>query len=304
MTAQADSYYVIMDSIFYEYILEDSMTPLIIGKINKAQQIQIKTANQRNKMIEKFPKALMHLGYDLFHAADGPRIRDKISHGECVLSGESSRQAFEKLLRFITSIIKFYENGETCDFEYESIYMNNLKLVRKHNEVCDSLTETFKNLKVALRTGQYLEPERIYCVVKTFFRPFDETQIVKLLLMIMENSLKALENFSFSCNELFRLHNERKLSSARRQSLQHLIASLDNFYAAFNSILNITQKYFSIVQNMDDDSSDLTDVIKQLKTPLKFSENLIKLFSIDSRNFFVANSKTCEFLHWIDNCVV
>ncbi|CRL04798.1 CLUMA_CG017854, isoform A [Clunio marinus] len=89
VTARLNKYYVIMDSIFYDYVLDDDVTPLVIGKINKSQHTQIKETNRKNQMMETFPLSIIYLGYDLFHAVDGPRIRDRISHAEVFVKDEN-----------------------------------------------------------------------------------------------------------------------------------------------------------------------------------------------------------------------
>lgn len=308
IVAQPDKYYIIMDSIFYEYVLAEDFTPLVIGKINKAHELLIRKANKRNRMMESFPSSLMHLGYDLFHAADGPRIRDKISHGEAVCN-EQCDEILKSLLEFISLVVKFNDHGELPAFKYESIYMNNCKLVTTYNAACNDLKETFENLNIpeSLRNENHKFFSRFDEIdsksVKTFFRPFAETQIVKLLLKILEIFNEALKSFSSSCNEYFRLYEERKLSSSRRSTLSQLVLSMPNFYEGFNSLLKVIHETFTFLQKFDEDTEvdNLSDdIIKLLKHSLKFSENIARHFSSSYRNFFVANEKTCEFLQLID----
>lgn len=306
--AQPDKYYIIMDSIFYEYILAEDVTPLVIGKINKAHELEIRKTNKRNRMMESFPSSLMHLGYDLFHAADGPRIRDKISHGEAVCN-EQCDEILKSLLEFISLVVKFNDHGELPAFKYESIYMNNCKLVTTYNAACNDLKKTFENLIIpeSLRIGNHKFLSRFDEIdskaVKTFFRPFAETQIVKLLLTILKIIHEALESFSSSCNEYFRLYEERKLSSSRRSTLSQLVLSMPNFYEGFNSLLSVIRETFTFLQKSDEDTevdNFTDDIIKLLKPSMKFSENIARHFSSSNRNFFVANEKTCEFLQLID----
>lgn len=307
MTAQLDKYYVIMDSIFYEYVLDDDCSPLVIGKINRKQELHISRNNRKNRMFEVFPISLMHLGYDLFQAIDGPRIRDKISHGESTVNNEDCILITQKLLQFVTLFIQFYDHGEICGkvptFQYESVYMNNFKLIKSYKVSCDILHKTFAMLNVPESLRQN-EDCLVSCRleiksknVKSFFRPLAERQILKLLLNILEKFQEAMKNFSHSSSEFFRLFLERKLSSSRRMTLNKIVESFPDFQKGFGSLLDVVHDTFNSIQALEvDDENEHDDTIKFLKIVLKFSENLEKNFSIHSRNFFIANEKTCEFL--------
>lgn len=304
VNAKLDNYYIILDSIFYEYVLDVDCTPLVIGKINKAKEILNRKINRKNQMIELFPPSLMHLGYDLFHAADGPRIRDKLSHGEAVCE-ENNDEIAEKLLRFAALIIQFCDSGEIAKFEYKSIYMNNLKLQRIYNATCDSVCVIIAALKIpqSLRSESHRfdwQLSKLDLDVKCFFRPLMEAQIVKLLLKILDKFVDALEKFLLSCNELFVAYEERKLSSSRRQTAIQLVDLLPNFYNGFRCILNIVGETFRLTQQIDEDKSDHESCSQNnlLKHSLRLVENLVKHFSPNSRNFYVANEKMTEFLQF------
>lgn len=58
-----------------------------------------------------------------------------------------------------------------------------------------------------------------------------------------------------------------------------------------------SRRYFANLPNEDADFDELT---KFLKVSLKFTENLLKNFFHETRNFHLAHSKTCEFLQLID----
>lgn len=307
VTAHLDKYYIIMDSIFYEFILNGDSTPLAIGKINKAQELEIRKSNQRNRMLVTFPPQLMLLGYDIFHAADGPRIRDKMSHGE-VFCDVHSKDIVEKLLQFIFHVVRFHDEGKIPSFEYESVFMTGFKVARKFNEMKEKVGKVFEALKIP----EVLKSEKSFGLekdlikidvrkVKGFFRPFDENQIMKLLLSVLENTEKALKNFSFSCDELFDSFNARKLSSTRRETLKQIVKNLPNFLDGFLGILKLVEDIFCDVQQVESDEKSFDDVIKLLKLSLKFTENLVKHFFHATRNFHLANEKICDFLQLIES---
>lgn len=307
VAAYLDKYYIVLDSIFYEYILDTDMTPLVIGKLNKMHELQLRKTNRRNKMMEIFPPSLMHLGYDLFRAENGPRLRDKISHGEASCN-ENCKLIFRNILHFVSHVVQFYDHGKMPEFSYESIYMTNYELINSYNAACVILETTFENLNIPdalrVRDHQYsVCVERIDSkCVKTFFRPLTENLIVKLLLQVVETCCEALQNFSNTCEEFFRLYKERKLRSTRRQTLAEAIEFFPNFLNAFQIIFNFVCKVFADIQQIDEDAENDHALVKFLKQALQFAENLAKHFSSNSRNFFVANEKTCKFVELTVKC--
>lgn len=294
-TARIDKYYIIMDSIFYEYVLDTDMTPLVIGKINKSQEIKIRHENKRNQIFEKFPSSLTQLGFDLFHASDGPRIRDKISHGEAIICESELNDVMTKLLKFISSWVEFYESGIST-IQYQSIYMNNFKFARLQNEACDHFQKIWKSLNIPKDFGdvacyQYKNADIDLSEIKVNFRPYNEIQVVKLLIKIIESFIQSLDNFSISSAEQFQSFIKRQLSSSRRKSLSHLVSELPQLYNSFHRIVILTQQIFKAIQHIDDDSAEekwFGDIIKESKNILKLVEHLAKYFSNDHRNFFEA----------------
>lgn len=258
VTAHLDKYYIIMDSIFYEFILEEDFTPLVIGKINKAHELEIRSKNKRNKILEVFPTSLMLLGFDIFHAADGPRIRDKISHGEAVCDVNSGR-IVRKLLQFVSHVVGFHDDGISPIFDYESVYMNSFKVARTYNNLVEEIEKVFESLEIpeSLKFENLefkLNLEKIEMKkVKAFFRPFNESQTMKLLLKILEITYKAAANFSFSCDEFFQQFNARKLRSTRRETLKQIIVDLPNLFKGFREILKLVYDTFVTSQQVDNE---------------------------------------------------
>jgi len=313
VTAELDKYYIIMDSIFYAYILSNDITPLSIGKITKVQELEIRKTHQRNKLLEFFPRSIFYMHYDLFYAEDGPRLRDKISHGEVSIDDENAETIFLTLMQFTLLITNFYDHRVFSEnFKYDSKYMYNLIFYNEFLKINNFIENTFKQLEIpkALKTGSEVKFQRISFDtdkddINIYFRPLIETQIVKLMLKIMETLTNSINNFRESSSELFHLYEQRKLSSSRRNMLSNLISFLPNYSKGFHGILNLLMKTFSAVQNLDDKFEDndwSKKIIKMLKQTLQLTQIYHKHFSIDDRNYFIANNKTCEFLlQIIDN---
>lgn len=312
VTARIGKYYVILDSIFYDYVLDESTTPLVIGKINRTHELEMKKLKRRNRLLEKMPLSLIYYGYDLFHAPDGPRIRDKLSHGEAELTQEQSERLWKILAYFIVQVVRFHEFGEipTCrgePLEYESQYMNNFKLVRKHNFTCSQLSNFFQSLKLPEVLSQKPivfncdSPKRLTTRdLKNFYRPLDEKQIVRSLLKILEIFNEALHQLSTTCKTALQSFAERKLRSRQRKSFKHLISCLPTLHLGFIVILDVIFEVFQYCQKIDDDNADFTSNIKLLRQTQQHCENLAKNFTSSNQNFFVANQDTREFLQLID----
>lgn len=305
--AELNKYYIIMDLIFYGYILSNDITPLAIGKITKGQELEIRKTHQRNKLLEFFPLSIFYMHYDLFYALDGPRLRDKISHGEVAINHETAEKIFHALLQFTVLITNFYDHQEFNEnFKYDSIYMSNLIFYNEFININSLIENTFEQLKIpnALKTGLEVKFQRIsFDIAKDdisiHFRPLIETQVIKLMLKIIETLSCSIHNFQESSSDLFNLYEQRKLSTSRRNMLTNLISFLPNFSDSFNAILKLLMRTFLAVQKLDDkfeDNNWSKKIIKVLKQTLQLTQIYNKHFSIDDRNYFIANSKTCEFL--------
>lgn len=307
VTAKLNKYYVIMDSMFYGYVLKSDITPLMIGKITKIQEMEIRRTSRRNKMLEAFPRSLILLHNDLFYCMDGPRIRDKISHGEVLINADNSRLILITLLIYTWHVAKIYE--KSTNFTYQSIFMSSFKFVDSFNVSYEKLSQVFNSMEIPEAFSfEKLTVERlgISCEeIKISYLPLIEAQAVKLFLNILENYDKALENLQSSSSELFELLKLRKLSSGRRKMLGNLVQDLPTLAKGLQKVLNLIHKIFFIIQDLDDKFDNekwSTALIKLLRQTLKLCENLSRYFSTQNRNFFVANQKVCEFLQFTDNC--
>jgi hypothetical protein len=304
VSAQLNKYYVIMDSIFYGYVLKSNVTPLMIGKVTKVQEMEIRRTCKRNKMLEIFPRSLILLYHDLFYAVDGPRIRDKISHGEIIVGDKNSREVLKLLLQFIRLTLEFYDQKIIPEnFKYESNFMTSFQFTRKFNTCNRKLRDVVCGMKIPEafeRNEIKIESIDINLDdIKINFLPIIEAQITRQMLKILENFETSLANFQSSTQELFELFNQRKLSSGRREMLRALIESLPTLSNGLEKILKIFHKIFFIILDLDDQFDNekwSNNIVKLLKQILKLSENLVRYFSTEHRNYYVANQRICEFI--------
>lgn len=304
VTADLNKYYVIMDSIFYGYVLNNSITPLVIGKITKCQELEIKNTLPKNKILEYFPRSIFYLHYDLFYANDGPRLRDKISHGEVSIN-ESAKKIFLILVRFASLVVEYHENKH-IEFDYESIFHPNVILCKNLcitmeltenviNSLNDSTSIIAKQPVIFKKSSKSIQIDEI----NIHHRPALETQVVKLILQILDTFALALTSLKASSSELCKLYSERKLSSSRRDMLFNFVNDLPKFSTAFTTIFHVLAIIFIKVQKLDDkfDSDSWSiRVVKILRQTLQMTQVYQKYFSTDNRNYHEAALKTCQFL--------
>jgi hypothetical protein len=311
--AQLNKYYVIMDSIFYDYILSSHMTPLVIGKITKIQEMLIRKTHERNKMLEFIPRPIYLIFYDLFYAADGPRLRDKMSHGEVTVGDENAEEIFNALLNFTAMVVHFYHTRSLPHaFNYESKFMNILKFVKKFDATNEAITILFSNMEIP----KTLTKEECSFIpstisedadeIKIYYRPQIESQVIKLMLTVLYNFHDSIEIFKSSLSELFHQYQEKTLGSSRRVMVENLIKFLPNFSNGFQKIMLVLKTIFAVLQGFDDKFYNERwnqKIIRILKHTLQITQVYKKHFFTNNRNFFVANTRTCEFLQLTIDCI-
>ncbi|KAG5684213.1 hypothetical protein PVAND_013452 [Polypedilum vanderplanki] len=256
-------------------------------------------------MLTFIPRSIYLIYYDLFYAIDGPRLRDKLSHGEVIIEDDDLEDIFKILLNFASIIVNFYQNQIVAkNFVYESKFLKILIFVRNFNITNQSAKLIFDKMEIP----KLLITEKINFTeieieneedVKIYFRPAIEAQIVKLMMKILENFNEALEYFKNSLIELFQQYEKKELSSSRRKVVESLIKFLPNFSNGFHEVLHVQQNIYFTLQQYDntfDNENWNKKIIKLLKQTLQITEVYLKHFSSKNRNFFVANTKTCEFL--------
>lgn len=235
ITAELRKYYIILDTIFFEYQVA------FLGKTNYREIRDGET----NRMFQKFPDDLMNLFYDIFQATEGIRLRDRVSHGEIDLRSSLNMGIFRKLLQVTQMTLEIYELEKLhiVILNYESKFHPNSKFKEVFNETFEVLEKFPKNLAVPdklqinwnnidsrFRDFNHLAFERYLEKIKIFFRHESEMEIVRLLTQIAGKVKSTIENYESSLSERFHLYKAKELRSSRRKTLEKTLEKLPNSY--------------------------------------------------------------------------
>lgn len=287
ITAKLNKYYIIMDTIFYEYQIDDAFSPLLLGK-TKLKELKI------NKMFEKFPIELLHVYYDIF-ICDGIKLRDKISHGEVDLKLSLNMRMFKVLLQMTSMTIAVFEN-EKISLIYESYFHPNSRFRRTFNETFKNHQEFQKHFPhTELKQFDDFDLAEINFYIKIFYRFNDESEIVKLLTNISEKLNQTIINFQNSLIERTQMLENRTLRSSRRKTLNKITETMPTICKSLEIQLKILLKVFQHLQN-ENSLKDKEKLTKNLKFMLKFAENLV-VYAREN-NWFSANESSLKIVDY------
>ncbi|XP_039959123.1 endoplasmic reticulum membrane-associated RNA degradation protein-like isoform X1 [Bactrocera tryoni] len=277
VSAKLDEYYITMDSIF-----ECNVTT--------------EEANSKNKLINGnvLSEDLLSLTYDLFIAPNGPRVRDKICHGEIDIALLDYPELCDILFYLSMGLLNFEQPFQ----KYESVF--HLNCVTKN-----TLSRAAKDFEKL--TEKYLKEENIdslkllvehavACDIKIFNRPKKESEIIYLVLRNAKFVQTSCANYSFSIDTKFKLLEQRELHSKRRRTLERMLEALPNICNALRDILTCLLCIFVKLQT-DDSIFQNEEVSKTLlrflKHTLKLTENFTK-YSNQSSNEWIKAVQLCK----------
>lgn len=239
--AKLDEYYIIMDTVFEEY---NSIT------------------QDRNRMYDYFPNSLLELVYDLFSAMNGPRIRDKLSHGELQLDQVDKTMA-EAVLYTCSLVI---ENDSK--FTYRSVYHPNAIAQAKLKECKAALNQIKtlrfpKNLNDSEPAGDVPFIPEVYIMEKIniFHRPGGEEIVVGYLQRIATTLELAAKNLHQSLGLKIGAMERRELRSRARNTLNNMLKMLPTITGAFEHVLTLLVWIFHCLMEADE-LHDLNKLIR------------------------------------------
>ncbi len=310
ITAELGKYYVILDTIFYEYQVDETFSPLQIGKTN---QREIRETGKINKIFQKFPVDLMNLFYDIFQAPEGIRLRDKVCHGEMNLTTSLSQEIFKKILQLTLMTVRIFEmkSDQENFLDYESKFHPNSKFKETFNSSLEILKQFPENLLVpeelqlnwnqcdpGFQEFNSLPFQKYQGKIKIFYRLESELEIVRLMTQIAENLKLSIRNYQTTLDERFQQYKSRQLRSSRRKTLVKSLEKLPDTFEGLKLILKILSAIFTNLQ-LENFIKDREGLLKFLKFLLKYVENMIQ-FSVN-HNWLAANESTIECLKFCAN---
>lgn len=237
--AKIDEYYIIMDTIFEEF---ESVT------------------GARNLMHDYFRIDLLEAMYDLLSAIRGPRLRDKLSHGE-LQSADIDEQVANGVL-----LLSYVILTNDYSFEYKSCFHHNSILEESIRE-CE-LEFDKCNIIQMLHQDDELEDNVPFLPqadfndrIPIFYRPAKEEEAIGYLQRIT----CKLRLSASSLNESLRLRQgalaNRELRSRARKSLETMLQMFPAIQHGLRHVLAIVKWTFHCLMQAD----ELRDADKLVK---------------------------------------
>ncbi|XP_026465384.1 endoplasmic reticulum membrane-associated RNA degradation protein-like [Ctenocephalides felis] len=246
-----------------------------------------------NKIYQVYDYNYLSLVHDVFVYISGPRLRDKLSHGE--IDVESLDQNVVKVLLILVSYgVVVFDNKVCpawlkCVETYKCLYHKNAVFLKHLQDVLFE-TQTLHNIltpedfKLNLTHNKYSTSTiNISAIldhitnlpVSVFFRPKIEKELVTILNQIMENLFLSIKNFKDSLDIKYKAFVERTLRSKRRATYRQLLQFLPDFYGAVLRFCGFLLRVFEMVQE-DNEEKTYTNLLRFLKSMLQCAENLTK----------------------------
>ena len=233
--AKIDEYYVILDTIFDENSI---------------------------KIYNYFPEELLKLTYDIFTAPNGPRIRDKLSHGEIDLFEINDKEVCDKILILVQEMMKNEKIKYKSVFHPNCQFQNLLKITEKS-------LNNMKNLDVPenVTINWDIKPEIDFSfdgiteleAIKIFSRHQKrEIEIVGILIRITENLNKTCDNLKESLEEKLENYKNKTLRTRARATYTNLLNALPKIHKILHLIFQVITRIFWKLQmdKMKDDQID------------------------------------------------
>ena len=257
-----------------------------------------------NKLIDKLGESCVEMLYDWLILPPGPRLRDKVGHGELELllrhddhdgddydhTRDSHVMAshliaiFSVLIQHVdddssyseSRLFKKYFGDYTSKFHQTTLLKNllleNLKQIRLIDQhIVDGDDDDDEDC---------LAEELLKHKNKTLFRPKEEYEILNFMTKIANTVLKTVVNTIENVESKKQLLMKKELRSRQRVTYQRMMSTLPNLK---KTLINLTKWSLRILQSLGDISTQIQ--IKKLKQILKNCENLSSNVSIDKNKW-------------------
>ncbi|XP_052566218.1 endoplasmic reticulum membrane-associated RNA degradation protein-like isoform X1 [Culex pipiens pallens] len=254
--AKIDEYYIIMDTIFEEF---ESVT------------------EARSRMHDYFRIDLLEAMYDLLSAIRGPRLRDKLSHGELQWA-DIDEQVTNGVLLLSYVIIT-----NDSRFEYKSCFHHNAVLqqsIRECELELDKCKDQDQNDKL-VGNVPFLPQADSNDRVPIFYRPAKEEEAIGYLQRIICKLRQSTSNLNESLTLRLRALENRELRSRARKSFETMLQMFPAIQQGLRHVLAIVKWTFHCLMHADE-LRDADKLVKFLKFILKYVENAANNLNIKS----------------------
>ena len=293
LTAETDTFYTTFTEILERYLPD--------GNINKT--------------IAVLGDNLVTLLLDILLLPDGPRIRDKLGHGEVLFSltdppddiiNKEMEIITKHLLAILTIILqtkphqgpaKSYENYRSL-FHPSTLLVKNLILNTSELEELHSFVQNLplKNITndeniCSEKVGENENFPRIFKVLTnlklaTLYRPRQEYEIINILTKISQSISLIVKRSLENLTEKIELHQGKSLRSRQRTTFEKMISTLPKLLNSLVFLLSILQENLSTLETISSlEIDEFTFWRKKFKTCLKICENLSTNVSIQKNKW-------------------
>ena len=279
LTAESETFYTTFTEILDQYLPD--------GNINKT--------------IAVLGDNLVMLLFDILLLPDGPRIRDKLGHGEVLTSLTDPRDIINKemeviakhLLAILTIILQTKPHNANepsqisrCYENYQSLFHPSTFLL-KSLIVNTSELEEFHCLVQNLPTSQgesSICSENVFSRIfnlltniklATLYRPRQEYEIINILTKISQSVSLIIKRSLQNVTEKTELQQGKVLRSRQRITFEKMVSTLPKLVKSLILLLNILQENLSLLETISSlEPDEFTLWKKKSKTCLKICENL------------------------------
>ena len=297
LTAEADTFYTTFTEILDEYIPGGNM----------------------NKTIAVLGDNIVTLLFDILLLPDGPRIRDKLGHGEVLfylteapdikddIINKEMEIIAKHLLAILTIILQTSNNGSPrCYENYRSLFhpstflrknlvLNTSELAEFHRYVHNLPVRDITNQgDISICSENVIENEnfpRIFNLLTnielvTLYRPRQEYEIINILTKISQSVSLIVKRTLQNVSEKTELHLGKILRSRQRTTFDKMISTLPKLLNILILLVDVLQENLSLLKTVSSlEPDEFTLWKKKFKTCLKICENLSTNVSIQKNKW-------------------
>lgn len=267
--ARIDGYYFTLDMILDQNVC--------VGK---------DTINEtcKNNARELMTDSALSLFYDCFVSLKGPRIRDRMSHGELLLKDVTKEVVEIVFLLYKELLVK-------SEIRYESYFHPISELERKIKEL-ETEIKHLRDLEIPKDLVTKEEMDSIdFQTWKFFVKPIEVlrdpdfvqiSKFIRILCQIVKNYTEAIREYKKALNQRFQEYLERTLSQPRRETLKNMLKIRFRVVEGGVCCSSFVQTF---CRDMDEIRSHTKQRPEEIKKVLKIVENLRVQLSIDKNDW-------------------
>lgn len=297
LTAESDELYTTFDEILSEQLPDGS----------------------RNNLPEVLGRSVMELLFDMLELPDGPRIRDRIGHGEAQGCGISLKHCIGCVLVAFIEICKISQKlfarqasvSLGTDLEYRSFYHSSAILLRDMLKALQSWERVKSpDLWPSQQELEYEEPsfndqeapssDTLVSLLDSFespstlYLPRSELELISIYRRIASASTLCADRTIENLNQKLSMHRGQSLRSRQRITYRRMVETVPRLYCVNLLVFGVAWRLYQNRSNVCVGEKFLK-TMKVLKKILKVYENFCS-FVHENKNKWEETSKSIDEL--------